>query len=609
LGAKHGQPTAGSDALFPDAEFDELFGGGAGPVAVGGRAGGAGVEDAAGFEGAVEDFFGAVGALFSEGADANDPFGLEGGDDGAEVGIAGGFHGGGFGGGELVGGVIAAAVFDEDEWAVVGDEVIFKEGFCFAEALSEEAPEASAADFGLGTGEADDGAFGMFAVGFADRLVDAHPIAHGGDFTEGDTGLGHAKGAGIHADEDDTFFAAAKAAEVDLMRGPGVVEGLIDVLDGSGEAERAEGFAQGLGGGNECVGGHGRMRCAEVRPVKICKKNSYPQSRPLEFESVMQKILCFGILAAACLAATSLSAENVKIVLKNGAELRGEVLKDREDAVVLDLGHTVLTVPRGEISIFEKALEAGKKTAAVQGEDIYYVEPTREAMTVEKNVQRVAESVVQIQTASGLGSGFIINKLGYVITNQHVIAGEREITVVVYRKKPDGLEKQQFTKVKIIAMNGFLDVAILQIDDPAVDKLPFVPMGESDSLTQGQDVFAIGSPLGLERSVSKGIVSIRARESGGRWYIQSTTQINPGNSGGPLFNARGEVVGVNNMKAAGVGVEGLGFSIPSNVLKLFLKNREAFAFDPRNPNSGFRYLPPPAPPTEKTKPESVTTGG
>ncbi|MFO1484018.1 MAG: trypsin-like peptidase domain-containing protein [Verrucomicrobiaceae bacterium] len=314
-----------------------------------------------------------------------------------------------------------------------------------------------------------------------------------------------------------------------------------------------------------------------------------------------------GVLAAACLLSAASAGEVMKIVLKNGAELRGEVLKEREDALVLDLGHTVLTVPRSDVSIMEKANATKTQAAAVQGEDIYFVEPGREAMTVEKNVQRVAESVVQIQTASGLGSGFIINKLGYVITNQHVIAGEREITVVVYRKKPDGLEKQQFPKVKIIAMNGFLDLAILQIDDPAASALPFVPMGDSETLTQGQDVFAIGSPLGLERSVSKGIVSIRARESSGRWYIQSTTQINPGNSGGPLFNARGEVVGVNNMKAAGVGVEGLGFSIPSNVLKLFLKNREAFAFDPRNPNAGFRYLPPPAPPSEeKSKADSVT---
>jgi serine protease Do len=322
----------------------------------------------------------------------------------------------------------------------------------------------------------------------------------------------------------------------------------------------------------------------------------------------MQNNALFGLLAACCLLTSAGAGESMKIILKNGAELRGEVLKEREDAVILDLGHTVLTVPRSDISIFEK-VAAAAKTAAVQGEDIYFVEPGREAMTVEKNVQRVAESVVQIQTGSGLGSGFIINKLGYVVTNQHVIAGEREITVVVYRKKPGGLEKQPFSKVKIIAMNGFLDLAILQIDDPAAASLPFVPMGESGSLTQGQEVFAIGSPLGLERSVSKGIVSIRARESGGRWYIQSTTQINPGNSGGPLFNSHGEVVGVNNMKASGVGVEGLGFSIPSDVLRLFLKNREAFAFDPRNPNAGFRYLPPPAPPAKESKPESAATSG
>jgi len=289
------------------------------------------------------------------------------------------------------------------------------------------------------------------------------------------------------------------------------------------------------------------------------------------------------------------AADVRRMVLKNGTEMRGQLLRERDDAVLIDLGFTVLSVPRSEITSLEKVADAQALVAsAVTGEDIYFVEPHREPLAVEKNVARVAEAVVQIQTASGLGSGFIINKLGYVITNQHVIAGEREITVMVYRKRPGGLEKQVFTKVKIIAMNGFLDLAILQIDDPAAESLPFVPMGDSDALTQGQHVFAIGSPLGLERTVSQGIVSIKARESGGRWYIQSTTQINPGNSGGPLFNSRGEVVGVNNMKSAGIGVEGLGFSIPANVLKLFLKNRDAFAFDPRNPNAGFRYLPPPA---------------
>jgi serine protease Do len=322
----------------------------------------------------------------------------------------------------------------------------------------------------------------------------------------------------------------------------------------------------------------------------------------------MRKNLPWMPLAALLLVSSATAAESVHIVLKNGSELHAEILKERDDSIVVDLGQTILTLPRADISRIEKDAPkaAGAKKPVAQSEDMYFVEPGRESMTVEKNVQRVAEAVVQIQTASGLGSGFIINKMGHIITNQHVIAGEREITVLVYRKKQGGLEKQSYTKVKIIAMNGYLDLAILQIDDEkAVKGLPFVPLGDSDALTQGQQVFAIGSPLGLERSVSQGIVSIRARESGGRWYIQSTTQINPGNSGGPLFNSRGEVVGVNNMKASGVGVEGVGFSIPANMLRLFLKNREAFAFDPRNPNAGFRYLPPPAPPTEEKKADSV----
>lgn len=314
------------------------------------------------------------------------------------------------------------------------------------------------------------------------------------------------------------------------------------------------------------------------------------------------------VALAMCLggALTADAADVTRVVLKNGTEVQGQILREREDTVLLDLGFTVLSLPRAEITTLEKLAtkNASVSAATAKGEDIYFVEPGRDSLAVEKNVDRVSEAVVQIQTASGLGSGFIINKLGYVITNQHVIAGEREITVVVYRKKPGGLEKQAFTKVKIVAMNGFLDLAILQIDDPAAESLPFVPMGDSDALTQGQQVFAIGSPLGLERTVSQGIVSVKARETRGAWCIQSTTQINPGNSGGPLFNARGEVVGVNNMKMAGVGVEGLGFSIPANILKLFLKNRDAFAFDPRNPNAGFRYLTPPAPETKTESPKA-----
>ena len=104
-------------------------------------------------------------------------------------------------------------------------------------------------------------------------------------------------------------------------------------------------------------------------------------------------------------------------------------------------------------------------------------------------------------------------------------------------------------------------------------------------------MFAIGNPLGLERSVSQGIIGTKNRNFRGQVYIQTTAEINPGNSGGPLFNAKGEVIGVTNMKL--LFAEGLGFAIPTPYLKLFLDNHEAFAFDRNNPNSGFRYLDPP----------------
>lgn len=125
-----------------------------------------------------------------------------------------------------------------------------------------------------------------------------------------------------------------------------------------------------------------------------------------------------------------------------------------------------------------------------------------------------------------------------------------------------------------------------------------MPLGDSQSVGEGQTVFAIGSPLGLERTVSQGIISLRNRALGGLLYLQTTTQINPGNSGGPLFNLRGEVVGVNNMKPMMTGIEGLNFAIPVSVLKTFIINRDAYAFDPRNPNAGFRYLQPSSFPRE-----------
>jgi serine protease Do len=292
------------------------------------------------------------------------------------------------------------------------------------------------------------------------------------------------------------------------------------------------------------------------------------------------------------LAAPAFALSTVK--LKSGASLQGDILTERADRVVVDLGFTVITVPRDEIErITAENLPAA---AAEEATDLYRTSVGRPALTVKENVDRVAEAVVQVRTPVGLGSGFIINPAGYIITNEHVVAGEYAITVTQFRRGTAELEKAVYNKVRIVALDSKLDLALLKIDDlPAGVLLPSVSIGESNGLTEGQTVFAIGSPLGLDRTVSQGIISSRNRPMGGQLYIQTTTQINPGNSGGPLFDLRGEVIGVNNMKAMMAGIEGLNFAIPAGVLKNFLRNRDAYAFDARNPNSGFRYLEPPRP--------------
>ena len=173
-------------------------------------------------------------------------------------------------------------------------------------------------------------------------------------------------------------------------------------------------------------------------------------------------------------------------------------------------------------------------------------------------------AVVQVRTpeAACLGSGFFINEDGFLITNFHVTEGETEISLEVYQQKNGELERKVYqTNLRIVALNKFADLALLQSGRQQRPRNSRTfPSGDSDTLAVGEQVFAIGSPLGLERTVTEGIVSTKTRQFEGELYLQTTAQINPGNSGGPLFNMRGEVVGVTNMKIT--SGEGLGFCHP-----------------------------------------------
>lgn len=284
------------------------------------------------------------------------------------------------------------------------------------------------------------------------------------------------------------------------------------------------------------------------------------------------------------------------IELKNGASLKGELIVERADSYYVDLGFELLEVPKAVVaSIHDLELDSGAQSEQSAEDALYQVSAAGDDRAIRDLIDQLGEAVALVQTPTGLGSGFVINREGYVVTNNHVIAGEHRISVTIFKKGQRELNKVSYDNVRIVATSAELDLALLKIDSDEDEPFKVVSLAAVDQgLREGQTVFAIGSPLGLDRTVSEGIISVANRVIGGRLYLQTTTQINPGNSGGPLFNLCGEVVGVNNMKIAAIGAEGLGFSISSRTLKSFLDNLEAYAFDPRNPNSGFRYLSPPS---------------
>tara|TARA_B100000965_G_scaffold188036_1_gene156968 strand:- start:834 stop:2228 length:1395 start_codon:yes stop_codon:yes gene_type:complete len=163
----------------------------------------------------------------------------------------------------------------------------------------------------------------------------------------------------------------------------------------------------------------------------------------------------------------------------------------------------------------------------------------------------------QTRKASALGSGFIIDKKGIVITNNHVIQGAEDIIVSVNGDKE--------YKVKIIGSDPLSDIAVLQIETE--DKFLPVSFGDSDKARIGDWVLAIGNPFGFGGTVTAGIISARNRNIGLSRYedfIQTDASINSGNSGGPLFNMDGDVIGINTAILGQSGSIGIGFAIPSN---------------------------------------------
>ncbi|MDR3636425.1 MAG: trypsin-like peptidase domain-containing protein [Isosphaeraceae bacterium] len=324
-----------------------------------------------------------------------------------------------------------------------------------------------------------------------------------------------------------------------------------------------------------------------------------------------RKTVAVATWGALLLGVSRIEAAPELIELKDGHQVTGEVVSEKPVALYVDLGFDVIRIPKDQIVRRGKpgssaGPASGTTRLAEPDPSGFYSVGALKPAPVKDLVEKYGEAVISIETPSGKGSGFLINDDGYAITNDHVIQGETRISAILYQNVPGGLARRRIEDAEIVALNPFFDLALIKLPLPKDLKLNHVVLGSLDDVNAGEGVFAVGNPLGLERSVSQGIISNRNRNLEGQIYLQTDAAINPGNSGGPLFNLKGEVIGVTSRGARKDIAESLGFAIPVNYVKDFLRNREAFSFDKGNPNSGYRYVDPPrrlragAPPKAKT---------
>ena len=247
---------------------------------------------------------------------------------------------------------------------------------------------------------------------------------------------------------------------------------------------------------------------------------------------------------------------------------------------VLGLSGYLFVVLAGSASVWAQS-SAGDESALV-----------RLSGSLESLSEQVGPAVVQIFTTGynttlgnpesnllsreqNSGSGVILDPEGFILTNAHVVQGARRVQVLLARSlrgTPGGTSllkpRGKLVEAQIVGMDQETDLAVLRIPDRG---LPFLELGDSDELRQGQLVLAFGSPFGLENSVTLGVVSSVARQFQPEdpvVYIQTDAPINPGNSGGPLVDAHGKVMGINTfIVSQSGGNEGVGFAVPSNIAK------------------------------------------
>lgn len=176
-------------------------------------------------------------------------------------------------------------------------------------------------------------------------------------------------------------------------------------------------------------------------------------------------------------------------------------------------------------------------------------------------IERVSPAVVTIQAGNRIGAGFVVNADGHVATVAHVVSGAKEVKL--------RFSDARITTAKVLATDERRDLAVLKMD---IADAKWADFASTASLKPGAEIAALGAPLGLDTTVTKGVVSARPRSINGRQLLQVDAALNPGNSGGPIVDSRGAVVGVSTVIAR--DAQNVGFAVPSEVIAGFLTEKQ-----------------------------------
>jgi Do/DeqQ family serine protease len=258
----------------------------------------------------------------------------------------------------------------------------------------------------------------------------------------------------------------------------------------------------------------------------------------------------------------------VMIVMMAGTASAETVVPQSQTQVLLSFAPIVKSSSPAVVNVFAKRIEQQQESGLMA--DPFF----RRFLGDNRDFGRPRERV-----ANSLGSGVIVSKSGYIVTNNHVIANGTDIRVALS-------DRREF-EAKLLLADERTDLAILKID-VGDEELPALPFADSDKLEVGDLVLAIGNPFGVGQTVTSGIVSALARTQVGvadyQFFIQTDAAINPGNSGGALVNMRGELVGINTaIFSRSGGSIGIGFSIPSNMVETVVASAEAGSSKVRRP--------------------------